>query len=311
MDKQKIYNLFLQGMSIQDISTIYQMKKSSIYQIIDGRLTNTRAFSQEQIRDVVNMYKNGNSSSTIGLKYRVCHKQINKILDDFNIPRKHNGVRKWSINQKYFDVIDTANKAYILGMLYSDGFNDVKKSTIRLSLQSIDKKILQDIRSEIESQKPLIFNECSHYVHKNGYISKDMYTLEFYSSHMSKRLDDLGVKQNKSLILKFPSFLQDDLKKDFIRGYFDGDGSLYVNNNGQSAITITSTEQFCIDCLNVLRSQLHIGGGIYDASCHNGITKVISISGNIQCKKVLDYIYQDSKLKLERKYQRYLNKFYL
>lgn len=147
---------------------------------------------------------------------------------------------------------------------------------------------------------------------KNGYISKDMYTLEFYSSHICNTLNNLGMKPNKSLTLNYPTFLSNDLMKDFIRGYFDGDGSFCFNKNNrsQSIFSLTSTESFCIDCINFLRGQLDIGGGIYDASCHNGITKVLSICGNLQCKKILDYIYKDADLKLDRKYQKYISAYY-
>ena len=34
------------------------------------------------------------------------------------------------------------------------------------------------------------------------------------------------------------------------------------------------------------------------------------VSGNIQCKKFLDYIYQNSDLKLDRKYKRYIEWYY-
>lgn len=39
-----------------------------------------------------------------------------------------------------------------------------------------------------------------------------------------------GCVPNKSLILKFPTTLPNELVNDFIRGYFDGDGSVYINN---------------------------------------------------------------------------------
>lgn len=50
------------------------------------------------MNDIASMYQHGYSSCKISEKYKVCHKQINKILDSFNITRKHNGIRKWNIN---------------------------------------------------------------------------------------------------------------------------------------------------------------------------------------------------------------------
>lgn len=47
MDKKEIYNLFINGMSITDISKIYNTTWSNIYQIIDGKLPNAKNFSVE------------------------------------------------------------------------------------------------------------------------------------------------------------------------------------------------------------------------------------------------------------------------
>ena len=137
-----------------------------------------------------------------------------------------------------------------------------------------------------------------------------MYSLEFYGRHICEALDKIGVHQNKSLMLEYPNFLREDLHSHFIRGYFDGDGSVVKNNKtGSVLITITSTQTFCESCLDILRRFTNVGGGIYDASNHNGITKVLSICGN-QCKDVLDWLYQDATMYIERKHDRYLQYYY-
>ena len=51
---------------------------------------------------------------------------------------------------------------------------------------------------------------------------------------MWESLNKLGCKPNKSLILEFPKeeyFTSPDLIRHFIRGYWDGDGSLGIYNN--------------------------------------------------------------------------------
>jgi len=55
-----------------------------------------------------------------------------------------------------------------------------------------------------------------------------------------------------------------------------------------------------------LRNELNIPcGNIYDASCHNGVTKVLSFSGTKQVKKFLDWLYTDADMYLKRKYEKY------
>ena len=265
-------------------------------------------FTHEQETQIIDMYVNHKKSTVaIGNEYNVSHKTIARLLDKHGIERSNRG-RKYFFDEHYFDNIDTPNKAYILGLLYADGYNSMDKYTVRIQLQYTDKSILEMIRKELRYEKPLKYIKCSDKISSNGFVSKDMYQLEFYSKHMCETLSKYGMVQNKSLILEFPNFLDEKLYPHFIRGYYDGDGSLcnHYTKNGwfQSLLTITSTESFCIKCLEIIRKFSGItGGGIYDASSHNGITKVISISGTNQTKKLLTWLYEDAELFLERKYK--------
>ena len=114
----------------------------------------------------------------------------------------------------------------------------------------------------------------------------------------------------KSLILDFPKWLKPEWYPHFIRGVYDGDGSIYLNTcRGKRAVTvtITSTEQFCKALVDICAKYIGIKTHIYDASCHNGITKVFALSGRNITKKFLDWIYQDANIYLQRKYDRYID----
>ena len=306
IEKDKLFYRFMKGESIQSIADAVGLSWAKTYKIIDGRLPTVKELSCTEKDEIRDMYINGISCPKISEKFKISHKLVGKVLDEYGIDRKYNGLRKHSLNEGYFDIIDTPNKAYILGLLYADGYNGIDKSTVRLQLVEDDVDILNRINKEIGSSKPLKYLDCSNRIYGNGYISKNMYVLEFYGTHICKSLDNNGMHQNKSLILTYPEFLREDLYSHFIRGYFDGDGSVYQNPiTGSVTITITSTEQFCNTCLDILRRNLSIGGGIYDASNHNGITKVLSICGD-QCKTVLEWLYQDAEMYIQRKYDRYI-----
>ena len=90
-------------------------------------------FNDEQLLDIKESYLNGESTVKIGKRYGTSHQPILKALKRMNVertPRKFN--RKYSLNENYFDKIDTPNKAYILGLLYADGSNTISKSTISI-----------------------------------------------------------------------------------------------------------------------------------------------------------------------------------
>ena len=263
------------------------------------------ADDQEKIK---NLYLSGISTVKIGKMFNVSHKKIARILDQLGIPRTGVGRRKYGLLENYFDQIDTPNKAYILGFLFADGYNSISKSTVTMSLEENDREILEEIRAELHSEKPLEFLD---YTQKNdfGYKYKNQYRLLLFSAHMCKSLEKLGVAPNKSLSLKFPA-ISDDLLPHFIRGVFDGDGSIYSYKFKNFNVTITSTSSFCESLKQLVENALDIHCGIYDASCHNGVTKVFTICGKLQTKKFLDWIYNDADLYLKRKYNRYLDYYY-
>lgn len=313
--RNEIINNFLNGLTVEELCNIYSAKWGDIYNMISPVLRKSlSSISEFERYQIKNMYLNGISSTKIAVKLKIYHKTVNKILDEFEIKRKYNGKRKYMINDSYFDNIDTQNKAYILGLLYADGYNSLDKSTIRLQLQESDYDILEKIRKELNSQKPLKYIVCDNKVANNGYTSKNMYQLEFYSSHMCRVLDNLGMHQNKSLILKFPNWLNSDLYSHFLRGYFDGDGSYchrYTQKYGnRDLVTFTSTYDFCVSAQEIINKYSYAkGGGIYDASCHNGTTKVLAFSGKNQVKNLLDWLYQNAELYLNRKFDIYYNRF--
>lgn len=121
-----------------------------------------------------------------------------------------------------------------------------------------------------------------------------------------------GCFPNKSLILDFPKTVPGKLIRHFLRGYSDGDGTIYKNHfkNKRTVNTIwkiISTKQFCQTVVSILKEQL-------DVNCSqslsrpktNQTTTILSVGGNIQVRKVLDWLYQDSTIYLPRKYDKYL-----
>lgn len=135
--------------------------------------------------------------------------------------------REYQINQKFFNTIDTEEKAYILGFLYADGCNYIssngQKEIIACQLEQ-DKDILEKIKIALESTYPL-YTEIQK---ENG---KTKYIFRVTSSELSDDLYKLGVVYKKSLILQFPEyniFKDQSLIRHFIRGYFDGDGCIWM-----------------------------------------------------------------------------------
>lgn len=271
----------------------------------NGKLWNReRIFSEEEIQDIIQSYLNGESSVKIGKRYNIDHKPILKLL-------KKNGVyvdklarrfhRQYALNEEYFDDIDTPDKAYIFGFLMADGNNNPSKQTISMALQEEDRYILEEMRIKIGSEKTLDFIDYTN-KHDFGYTYKNQWRLNLFSKKFCEVLAEKGMVPNKSYCLQFPTCIPEKLLSHFVRGYFDGNGSI---SSTSTAISITSTKSFCETLNDLLCEHLDIHGRLNEASNHNGITYTYIITKISDVIKFLDWIYKDAQMYLIRKYVKY------
>ena len=137
-------------------------------------------------------------------------------------------------NHDYFKIIDTEEKAYILGFLYADGYNSDKQIVIAQLEQDVD--ILEKINKAINAD-----NQIKKVIQKSNKKTKCI--LCYSSVDMCKDLTNLGCFRNKSLTCTFPTFLNASLIRHFIRGYFDGDGCVWVGK--RKVMTVKDKTKDC------------------------------------------------------------------
>lgn len=258
---------------------------------------------QDQVDHIINLYNSKNSITKISKLLNIGRDVIARHLKESGVIIRKLGsdLRKYPLREDYFDNIDSEDKAYFLGLLFADGCNHRNdKKKISISLQSCDKDILSKFSQYLYGAENLQFIKTrKHY--------KDQYCLSIHSTHVSDVLNTLGCVARKSLVLKFPD-IQEKLIKHFIRGYFDGDGSLYYytrRNKPEYTLSIVSTKDFTDKLKYILNKELNIH--VCDKlTGNNNITHTIYVRGNKQVSKLLDWLYLDTNLYLERKYNKYL-----
>lgn len=181
-------------------------------------------FSKTQIEDICNLYTNGMAgATTICKKYNVSKQVIYRILKNNNVEiYRRCRYRKFFFNEHYFDCIDSQSKAYILGFIYADGCNDTNAGSLIIEIQKRDINILEKIKKELEYTGDI--KTTFHYNSKE--TPTEYKKLVLHSKYMSKKLTEIGVTKNKTHTVTYPNFLKSDLNIHFIRGYFDGDGTI-------------------------------------------------------------------------------------
>jgi hypothetical protein len=131
-------------------------------------------------------------------------------------------VSKHIIDEKFFDRWKP-EMAYVLGYLYADGsMGDSYLIRAKyITVTSIDK-------DRIELFKKLMKSEHNIKIKLPQIKTRQIsYSLRIGSHKLYRKLLELGLYPNKSLTIKFPSIPKSMLSH-FIRGYFDGDGCVYL-----------------------------------------------------------------------------------
>lgn len=218
---------------------------------------------------------------------------------------------------EYFEKIDTEEKAYYLGLIYADGAIVLggnyggKNRAPRLSimLQEQDGYILENLAKELNAK--VIRKHSPSQIKKgeqaNSVVNKSGHRLVH---HLCK----YGIGPNKSSVgMTFPD-IPEDMKRHFVRGFFDGDGCISVDfpkssyirkSDGLSSrkpvrgrITFVSTDlKFLTEvCKCINPSKFYCKSKIRRLVIHS-----LSIERQDDVIKAFHYMYDNSTIFLTRK----------
>ncbi len=219
---------------------------------------------------------------------------------------------KYDYNKDYFQTIDTSEKAYWLGFLYADGCivrfykNEILKSmSLEITLSCRDKGHLEKLNRALESNVPIRNKKVS--------LSEKEYGASRLTINCTKLCYDLidkGCIPQKSCIIRMPTddIVSKELKKDFLRGYFDGNGCIHIglmNDKPHIEISIsTGTEAMLKDIASFLFTEKAVTViPKINKDKHSRGTDMFYYGDSV--KDFLDYIYSDCVVYLDRKYNQY------
>lgn len=190
--------------------------------------------------------------------------------------------RIYNFDETYFEKINTAEKAYWLGMLLSDG--NLYKTQMTLKLQRKDRSILEKFKKSLNSEHPI----------HDGISSEGHEFSSFFigSKKLAAQLKKLGVIPNKTFTVEFPS-LNKEFNSHFIRGYFDGDGCMYNFERQHTWSIYSSSEKFLPELIRIISDEVKI-------KCNN-YKNTVAISSKSSITALEKYLYDNATIFLERK----------
>jgi len=258
--------------------------------------------SEKICQRIVSIYNNGEKSfNEVARLSSINNVSVKNILKRKGIVLHDRSkfYRKYDLDEHYFENIDTEEKAYFLGLILADGCI-TKKNSLIISLQEEDKHILDKFIFKLKyggKLRKIIPKNKNH---------KIQYSLSIGSKKIARDLMNLGIVPNKSLIVEFPN-INNELLPHFIRGNFDGDGSVHksIRKSGKEEVKI----QFIGSISFISKLAYHLNNlGINPNKIklvNNSKNATINLSSKENILKFKDLIYKDATIYLFRKCEKF------
>lgn len=275
---------------------VYRVLRENNIDINHDRHSYRCHYIDKDISDkIYDMYCNQKiTKRKIAKKLHISIYEVDQILKERNVKIRQHYANEF--DETYFDIIDSNNKAYLLGFLYADGCVN-KNNDVSIIIHEKDIEILEMFRSELNAS-----NKISNVKNKDNY---NLVRLSFSSKHMTESLIKIGCVHNKTYNLNFPN-LEEKYIWHFIRGFMDGDGcmslSKHINLKGEIRkyliIGFVGTESM----MNSLKNIFKIDNKIY---LHRNVFHLQTSKEN-DVLRIGELIYKDAELFMKRKYDNYI-----
>lgn len=242
-------------------------------------------------QEVIISYNNGYGVMELTEKYGLHRTTIQRVL-------KRNGVKLRKRTPTHYNIhfFDEYNEAscYWAGFIAADGYVRSDRSAVTIHLASTDYEHLLKLAqlTDYEGNVNINNNEC--YITFSG---------KWFQEALADKFDIYSIK---TFDVEISEKIPKDMVKHFIRGYFDGDGSvthtgeyLRINFTSGSKILLNQIINYIYECGIRVRNQTH----------KPPICKYTVNYNCINAFKVLNILYNESsdQNRLDRKYQLYLN----
>lgn len=221
------------------------------------------------------------------------HKNFHK---DKSLKIKRFWKRKKECNENFFENLDIEDSAYWAGFILGDGC--LTNNSLRIGLSIVDLNHLKKFQKNIKSEYLLssTSEKCNTSICRPKLI-------EDLTKH--------GITKDKSKHCVIPKSLSENMLHHFMRGLFDADGSFYIDKLNKSAhfSVCSSVESFLEEYQQILMKECDLNKTKIRDIRKNGKCYEFAYCGNLQVKRIMDYLYKDATIYLERKFNKF-HEFY-
>ena len=208
------------------------------------------------------------------------------------------GIHKYKYNWDFFNT-DSEELYYFLGFVASDGY--ISGNEIEIGLNEKDLKILERFRDLIVPNKPIYYKpKTNSYTLKISCKNKIEKFKDFFDMTSNKKHEEMS----------FPN-IPNEYVKDFIRGYVDGDGGIDTTKGYKGDKIYIGPRLRILGNYEFLKELNEITKTIYPHKTNSILKKgkenVFIITYNFStARNILKWLYEGSKIYLDRKYTKFL-----
>ncbi|HME51575.1 MAG TPA: hypothetical protein VKM55_05115 [Candidatus Lokiarchaeia archaeon] len=276
---------FLQNLNIKPL-----LKKTSI---IIGK----KKLAKEKVEEISEKRRNGASVEELASELEV---DVKSLYNYFNRNKVHMAEknqreinRKYAINHDFFERIDSYKKAYLLGLIMTDGNIHKQHNSLRLDFQKRDKELCEIARNSLSSGVPIHERADSR--------GRPQVYVQFNSKTLCSDLEHLGIERGTKIYHNtFPveSMVPRQFQRDVIRGLWDGDGSVikYVKKSKNStyirySVCLTGTRELLTEVQKIFIRDLNLNETkiLYDKRTTN--TCNLFYTGTRNVSRIFEFLY--------------------
>lgn len=262
--KQAILELKKQGLNCVEIGKQIGRTNKTVSAFLTRNGISSEAkienkLSEKVLNDICEAYKNGDAAATIKKRFEldnISERAILKYCNEQGIETRPTGKFANIKNEDFFEIIDTEEKAYILGLLITDGYvvypnrDTPHNPHWGITLKTEDKYMLEKIKELVGCNTKIVDRKRSRFGGKTPITYESQ--LIVCSVKMVSDLSKYSVTQRKTYTAEIPHIRQ-ELMPHLIRGIFDGDGCISSNR-----ISFAGNIQVLSELQRYLEENIHI-----------------------------------------------------
>lgn len=246
--------------------------------------------------EIVRRYEKGETVQALATEYGRSFATMRANLHRWGAQLRRRGpARRYTLDESFFDEIDTEAKAYWLGFILADGHvgqTGADNWVCRVSLIASDAYHLRKLANDLGSTAEIKKSKQTNLVY-----------IDLCSVKLCKALIQLGVTPDKTCNHGTPK-IKKRLLRHLYRGAFDGDGSLfYTQANASWCYNLVGAEEFVREHQAWLVRNADVG---YTDIRDVGRAVSLKYTGGRQVERIMRLLYDDADVFLTRKYESFL-----